>query len=279
MAFEVITEVPAYSELGEASGIDSEVRAQLHYESTGRRLTVCPSDVEFPGIGNITRDSSIDVYVSNRSIILFSPASQSGVSISYSTLNLHALQRSPTEGIYMQLDYLPESEENNGGTIPEVEETDSQADLDEEDHENRDVGTVYDNGQTTFLEIVIHSLAGSTADSEEDLHKLYEALATCVALNPDPIEDSSDDQIEDQDDNDNALRIVNQDENIFASGNGHQWITAENVDQFRDIEVEGEERVRNELEVDGERFADAESNNRSDENDCDGPTIKHRRLE
>ncbi|KAK9235870.1 regulator of volume decrease after cellular swelling-domain-containing protein [Lipomyces kononenkoae] len=255
----------------------------LHYHSSGRVITIRPSAAEIPGIGSMASDSSqnsVDVFVSASSLIFYVPSKSMGISIPYKHITVHAIQRNPVLGVYLQLEDIPFSvmtsttepkgngdntETANGAAKDEVEEGSD----DEEPTNDEDLDGV--------LEMFITTLSSlDRADQEADISNLFDALSVCSALNPDL----------DESDGENGgmeayggARALDSDENIF--GQGHEWITAENVHEFREADVEGEDRVRiadpRNL-VDDPRFLDAEDENERPEENGDEDRVKIRRI-
>lgn len=159
-----------------------------------------------------------------RNLTLFNTSTSSGVSISYPSISLHAIQRLPNpdtpdqevQGLYMQL------------------ELETEATSDDEEPETIEL-TLLPNP--------------STADS---IKALFEAVSNCSNLHPDPIDQDDEDML----DGDNDSRI------IFEGNVGYEgisglpgvvrgvsdgglpppfpgsggWITAENVAEYFDGE-------------------------------------------
>ncbi|KAK9323596.1 regulator of volume decrease after cellular swelling-domain-containing protein [Lipomyces orientalis] len=248
----------------------------LHYHSSGRVITVRPTGAEIPGIGNILSDGShlAEVFVAASNLILYVPSRTKGISIPYKHLTVHAIQRDPALGIYMQLEDIPftvppsiqaEHMHDNSSRNDEIDDGNSDECADDADLEG-------------VLELVITALPSSDpAEQEADITKLFDALSSCSALNPDQDESEDDD---DEMGDDEAVRVLGSREDIFA--HGHEWITAENVDQFVDVEVEAEDRVRfvdSRSEADETRFMDAENEQEPREENGDEDRIKFRRVE
>ncbi|KAK8140978.1 hypothetical protein G3M48_001161 [Beauveria asiatica] len=197
-------------------------------------------------------EQQVDVYVTS------DPAAEAGVSIPYPSISIHAIKQLPSSShaVWMQLEL------SDGGSS--------------------------DDDNFRLIELTIVPPAASDTDTAS---KLYEALATCSNLHPDPAGAGADD---DDDDDDYQDRIV-----FEGSAERHEalegfqgvlrgatdgglpppmpgsggWITAENVGEYFDdagnwigpgAEVGGEEegaaelgegagrtRARDEIEVQG----------------------------
>ncbi|KAK9255461.1 regulator of volume decrease after cellular swelling-domain-containing protein [Lipomyces tetrasporus] len=256
----------------------------LHYHSFGRVITVRPTGAEIPGVGNIPSDGSTlaDVFVADSNLILYVPSRTKGISIPYKHLTVHAIQRDPALGIYMQLEDIPftlppSTPAQNGNGVQAEDVHDNSSPNDEIDDGNSD--ECADDGDLEgVLELVITALSSSDpAEQEADITKLFDALSSCSALNPDQVESEDED---DEMGDDVAVRVLGSREDIFAQG--HEWITAENVDQFADVEVEAEDRVRfadSRNEADEARFMDAENEQEPREENGDEDRIKFRRVD
>ncbi|KAM3443631.1 hypothetical protein MY4824_000517 [Beauveria thailandica] len=203
-------------------------------------------------------EQQVDVYVTSETFTIFSPAAEAGVSIPYPSISIHAIKQLPSSShaVWMQLEL------SDGGSS--------------------------DDDNFRLIELTIVPPAASDTDTAS---KLYEALATCSNLHPDPVGAGADD---DDDDDDYQDRIV-----FEGSAERHEalegfqgvlrgatdgglpppmpgsggWITAENVGEYFDdagnwigpgAEVGGEEegaaelgegagrtRARDEIEVQG----------------------------
>ncbi|KAM3450659.1 hypothetical protein MY3296_005930 [Beauveria thailandica] len=203
-------------------------------------------------------EQQVDVYVTSETFTIFNPAAEAGVSIPYPSISIHAIKQLPSSShaVWMQLEL------SDGGSS--------------------------DDDNFRLIELTIVPPAASDTDTAS---KLYEALATCSNLHPDPAGAGADD---DDDDDDYQDRIV-----FEGSTERHEalegfqgvlrgatdgglpppmpgsggWITAENVSEYFDdagnwigpgAEVGGEEegaaelgegagrtRARDEIEVQG----------------------------
>ncbi|OAA47327.1 benzoylformate decarboxylase [Beauveria brongniartii RCEF 3172] len=154
-----------------------------------------------------------------RTFTIFSPAAEAGVSIPYPSISIHAIKQLPSSShaVWMQLEL------SDGGSS--------------------------DDDNSRLIELTIVPPAASDTDTAS---KLYEAIATCSNLHPDPAGAAADD-----DDNDYQDRIV-----FEGSAERHEalegfqgvlrgaadgglpppmpgsggWITAENVSEYFDDE-------------------------------------------
>ncbi|KAG6133631.1 hypothetical protein E4U38_002731 [Claviceps purpurea] len=160
-----------------------------------------------------TLKQTVDVFVHSENCTIFCPNTESGVSIPYPSISIHAVTRSPAQdgegnsSVWMQLDFA------DGGS---------------------------DDDDFNTVELTI-----SPADSE-DAQKLYDAVANCSNLHPDPAHGDGED--------DDCDRIVFESsvDNISVEGlpgvfrgavdgglpppmpGSGGWITADNVHEFFD---------------------------------------------
>ncbi|KAK9384149.1 regulator of volume decrease after cellular swelling-domain-containing protein [Lipomyces mesembrius] len=255
----------------------------LHYHSTGRTITIRPVMAEIPGIGSMPRDCFhfADVFVAASRLIIYVPSRSKGISIPYKHVTVHAIQRDPVLGVYLQLEDIPFTLKPMPAQKGEGDNTENThtngASNDEVDDGNGD--ECADDGELDgVLELFITALSSSDrAEQEADITNLFDALSACSALNPDPEEsETEEDCIED----DGMVRALSTGEDIF--GVGHEWITAENVDRFVEVEVEGEDRVRfadSRNVADAARFLDAEDADERREENGDEDRIKLRRID
>ncbi|KAK9469544.1 regulator of volume decrease after cellular swelling-domain-containing protein [Lipomyces arxii] len=209
-----------YGSNANGSRLETENPEVLHYHGSGRTVQIRPEGANVTGIGVIPPDEldSIEIFVTSANLIFFAELRGKGVSIPYTNVCVHAVQREPIVGVYLQLENVPFSI----------------TDVVTEDEEPVD---------TNMLEFVIIGAGDDASQQELDVMALFTALAECSALNPDP--DSNDDV------GDDAVRVMGSMADIFTDG--HEWITADNADDFAG-EVEGEGR----LIVEDSRFADAD---------------------
>ncbi|KAM3467080.1 hypothetical protein MY5147_008197 [Beauveria neobassiana] len=226
---------------------------------TGGALAVFPADSPAPADADADAEElveqQVDVYVTSETFTIFSPAAEAGVSIPYPSISIHAIKQLPSSSpaVWMQLEL------SDGGSS--------------------------DDDDFRLIELTIVPPAASETDTAS---KLYEAIAACSNLHPDPAGAADDD-----DDADYQDRIV-----FEGSAEQHEalegfqgvlrgaadgglpppmpgsggWITAENVGEYFDdegnwigpgAEVGGEEesaelgegagrtRARDEIEVQG----------------------------
>ncbi|PQK08777.1 hypothetical protein BB8028_0001g08500 [Beauveria bassiana] len=228
-------------------------------QATGGALAVFPADSPAPADADADAEElveqQVDVYVTSETFTIFSPAAEAGVSIPYPSISIHAIKQLPSSSpaVWMQLEL------SDGGSS--------------------------DDDDFRLIELTIVPPAASETDTAS---KLYEAIAACSNLHPDPAGAADDD-----DDADYQDRIV-----FEGSAEQHEalegfqgvlrgaadgglpppmpgsggWITAENVGEYFDdegnwigpgAEVGGEEesaelgegagrtRARDEIEVQG----------------------------
>ncbi|KAK9316822.1 regulator of volume decrease after cellular swelling-domain-containing protein [Lipomyces starkeyi] len=254
----------------------------LHYHSTGRIITIRPVEAEIPGIGNMPSDDShfADIFVAASRLIIYVPSRNKGISIPYKHVTVHAIQRDPVLGVYLQLEDIPFTLKSMArqGNGDDTENTHTNSGSNDEVDEGNGDECADDGELDGVLELFITALSSSDhAEQESDTTNLFDALSVCSALNPDPEEsEPEEDGIED----DGMVRALSTGENIF--GDGHEWITAENVDRFGDVEVEGEERVRfadSRNVADAARYLDAEDEDERREENGDEDRIKLRRID
>jgi chloride channel, nucleotide-sensitive, 1A len=163
-----------------------------------------------------------------RKLLLFAGKSETGVSIPYPSISLHAIQTLPTpapdasstgagQGLYMQLVVSPESDEEELDTIA--------------------------------LTIIPSSTPSSppppqqetTPDTQTEAQQIFEALSACSNLHPDPVVQGDGDDDEEGMGGSMAFRAGliqagRSDGGLppsFAEGG---WITAENMHEFVDSE-------------------------------------------
>ncbi|KAK0658708.1 regulator of volume decrease after cellular swelling-domain-containing protein [Cercophora samala] len=178
-----------------------------------------------------TTEQKVDVFVTSQNLTLFSPAAESGVTIPYHQISIHAIQKiGDFSSVYLQLELAEGGSEEDFDTveltlIPVPRE---QKEEGEEEEEEEEV-TVGDRKPKTETE------------------KLFEAISECSNLNPDPRGDGE----EDEEDEDGAQIIFEGEavegfSGVFAGARdgglpaampgSSGWITAENVHEYFDAE-------------------------------------------
>ncbi|KAM3514406.1 hypothetical protein MY11210_001960 [Beauveria gryllotalpidicola] len=169
-------------------------------------------------------EQQVDVYVTSETFTIFSPAAEAGVSIPYPSISIHAIKQLPSASpaVWMQL-------------------------------ELSDGGSSSDDDDFHLIELTIVPPAASDTDTAS---RLYEAIAACSNLHPDPAGAGA--GADDDDDDDYQDRIV-----FEGSAEQHEalegfqgvvlrgaadgglpppmpgsggWITAENVGEYFDDE-------------------------------------------
>ncbi|KAM3509036.1 hypothetical protein MY10362_000825 [Beauveria mimosiformis] len=190
----------------------------------GGALAVFPADSPVAAAADADAEElveqQVDVYVTSETFTIFSPAAEAGVSIPYPSISIHAIKQLPSSShaVWMQLELSD--------------------------------GASSDDDNFRLIELTIVPPATSDTDTAS---KLYEAIATCSNLHPDPAGAADDDD----DDNDYQDRIV-----FEGSAERHEalegfqgvlrgaadgglpppmpgsggWITAENVGEYFDDE-------------------------------------------
>lgn len=189
-------------------------------------------------------------------MIFYSREQDKGLSVPYNLITVHAIQRTPSVGLYLQLERIPL-------TIAAAEHVNDDTNNADEEEEDENEEEPHD-----LLELVIEALEGY--DTDTDIDQLFSALSDCSALNPD---ESDSEYGDDSDEDDGGVRVLSSRNEIY--GDGHEWITADNVDQFTDIAVEGEDRI-----VVNVQETENGSNGRFDDAvEDDEQVAKYRRLE
>ncbi|KAH8720541.1 Protein LOT5 [Beauveria bassiana] len=226
---------------------------------TGGALAVFPADSPAPADADADAEElveqQVDVYVTSETFTIFSPAAEAGVSIPYPSISIHAIKQLPSSSpaVWMQLEL------SDGGSS--------------------------DDDDFRLIELTIVPPAASDADTAS---KLYEAIAACSNLHPDPA--GADDENDDADYQDRIVFEGSAEQHEALEGfqgvlrgaadgglpppmpGSGGWITAENVGEYFDdegnwigpgAEVGGEEesaelgegagrtRARDEIEVQG----------------------------
>ncbi|EGX90681.1 hypothetical protein CCM_07101 [Cordyceps militaris CM01] len=159
-------------------------------------------------------EQQVDVYVTSESFIIFSPAAEAGVSIPYPSISIHAIKQLPSSSsaaVWMQLEL------SDGGSS-------------EDDY--------------ALIELTIRPPASAAAAAA---NTLYEAIAACSNLHPDPAADD-----DDEDDNDDRIVFEGSVEHEALEGfsgvlrgasdgslpppmpGSGGWITADNVAEYFD---------------------------------------------
>ncbi len=198
-----------------------------------------------------------------RNVILFNPVAQSGVSIPYPSIILHAIQRlqvpvpvpdnnqrfasEERQGIYMQISI--------GGSMDELEEDDY-----EDNDEIIDLKIIpSSNNSDSIPPLAETSTTQTGASNESPIQKLFTAISTCSNLHPDPAHNGMMESVDD-DDPDGVQDEDEDDPIVFEGSVGYEsglmprssrttgmdlpppmpgssgWITAENVNEFFDEE-------------------------------------------
>ncbi|KAB5513608.1 regulator of volume decrease after cellular swelling-domain-containing protein [Coniochaeta sp. 2T2.1] len=165
----------------------------------------------------------VDLFISSENFTIFSPRAESGLSIPYPLITLHAIKKvqnmardgAEFPSVYVQLEL------SDGGADDES----------------------YDTVELTLIPQTQGARAGAEQQNEpqpEETRKMFEAISECSNLNPDPL---AEDEDEDEDEDDDLPPPM-----PGSSG----WIPAENVSEYFDEEGEGAGRVRGREEVEGE---------------------------
>ncbi|KAG0636152.1 regulator of volume decrease after cellular swelling-domain-containing protein [Tuber brumale] len=192
----------------------------LHFHAPSITILISPEHISllpiFPDVPTpspTTSDqlqiSKIELLITSQTLTLYNAPSGIGISLPYSSITLHAIQRtSHGAGIYMQISLSPA----NAAA-----------------HTNTDE---YD--QDELLEITILPDLVGEGEKEGAVSEMFDALSVCAGLNPDEV---GSDEDEDEDEEDGILW----EEDVEGGGEGLRlegfpagggWITAENVGDF-----------------------------------------------
>ncbi|KAK3328285.1 regulator of volume decrease after cellular swelling-domain-containing protein [Cercophora scortea] len=215
----------------------------LHYHTTGAKawipasqrgkLPFFPADLEssptapegsaLNGTAEENVEQKVDLYVNSQTFTVFCPASESGLSIPYPLISIHAIKTigagdQKYQSIYLQL----ELSEGSGGTDDDFE---------------------------TVELTIIPPTPSSTEDtaSPSEIKKLFNAISDCSDLNPDPAGS------EDEDEDDGGRIIFEGDHEAVEGFSGvftgarngglpapmpgsSGWITAENMHEYFDAD-------------------------------------------
>ncbi|CAH0058877.1 unnamed protein product [Clonostachys solani] len=241
----------------------------LHYHLTGAKATIpksqCGSLALFPSDSPTAEQSSangeteelveqpVTVFVNSETFTIFSDKAEAGASIPYPSISIHAIkqvgsQGSPTQAVWLQLEFA------DGGS---------------------------DDDDFNTVDLTIIPQPSEDPATPSPAKQLYEAIANCSNLHPDPDDDEEEDE-------DNYDRIVFEGSAEHEALAGYEgvlrgaadgslpppmpgsggWITADNVHEYFDEDGNwrgegGEEsealgdgagrtRGRNEVEGEGE---------------------------
>ncbi|KAK0635830.1 regulator of volume decrease after cellular swelling-domain-containing protein [Bombardia bombarda] len=222
----------------------------LHYHATGAKawipksqlgsLPFFPADLEsevtapegaaLNGTSEESVEQKVDIYVSSQTFTIFCPAAESGLSIPYPLISIHAIKTigGAHQSVYLQL----ELSEGNGG---------------DDDFETVELTLIPTPSSTTATTTTTTPAAAVPAEALEAT-KLFAAISECSNLNPDPVDQ---DDSEDGDEDDRIVfeadhRPVEGFSGVFVGAeNGglpppmpgsSGWITAENVHEFFDAD-------------------------------------------
>ncbi|KAG0134388.1 regulator of volume decrease after cellular swelling-domain-containing protein [Tuber indicum] len=198
----------------------------LHFHARSATVLIAPEHISllpiFPDVptpspttSDQSRIPNIELLITSQTLTLYNSPSKIGISLPYSSITLHAIQRTPHgAGIYMQISLSP----GNAAA-----------------HTNTDE---YD--QDELLEITILPDTAGEGEKEGVVSEMFDALSVCAGLNPDEVgsdEEDKEDGIlweEDVEGGGEGLGLEG-----FPAGGG--WITAENVGDFSfDDSVDGD---------------------------------------
>ncbi|KAK4175161.1 regulator of volume decrease after cellular swelling-domain-containing protein [Triangularia setosa] len=190
------------------------------------------SEALSPEAQSDTAEQNVDVFVNSQNLTLFSPQAESGLTIPYHQISIHAIQKigGPEEknkfgSVYLQLELA----EGAGGA--------------EEDFETVELTLIPGpKGEQQGEEEVTVGERKPKTETE----RLFEAISECSNLNPDPVQDG------DEDDDGDGAQIIFEGEavegfsGVFAGARdgglppampgSSGWITAENVHEYFDGE-------------------------------------------
>jgi chloride channel, nucleotide-sensitive, 1A len=204
----------------------------------------------------------------HRTLTIFCPAAESGLSIPYPLISVHAIKTLSSAdqtypSVYLQLELA----DGGGG--------------DDDDFE------------TVELTLIPPTSTSTSATSPSETTKLFEAISDCSNLNPDPVEDGD----EDEDDEDRIIfegdhEAVEGFSGVFTGASDGRlpppmpgssgWITAENMHEYFDEDGNwiGDEGVSGEL-GDGagaiHKLDDDEEDSNGNEADEEGETKRLRK--
>lgn len=158
-----------------------------------------------------------EVYVTSHTLVLWNPKAAHGLQIPYPAICMHAVNAGQ---VYIQLVLMPDDGAEDAVVDADAQDIDSDAPQDVEVLEFHILPRTLQQQQD-----------GAEKDAETDktpapapADALYDAIAKCSALNPDPMDEEADDA------EDRFAFGGAGDEEPGAGG----WITAENMDQFVD---------------------------------------------
>ncbi|KAK3997527.1 regulator of volume decrease after cellular swelling-domain-containing protein [Cladorrhinum sp. PSN332] len=220
-----------YHGVGAKAWIPKSQRGKLPFFPAD--LETAPTAPENVGLTDAAEESveqKVDILVNSRTLTIFSPAAESGLSIPYPQISIHALKTlaspdgsSKFPSVYLQLELA------EGGS-------------------DEDFETV----ELTLIPSASSTAAQSEGENKSEAVKLFEAISECSNLNPDPVQEGD----EDEEDEDGGRIIFEGDHQpyeaiegfsgVFAgAGDGGLppampgsggWITAENVHEFFDAD-------------------------------------------
>ena len=205
------------------------------------------------GIGKQKAIEELDVWVTSDKLLLFSNTANTGISIPYPSISLHAIQALPQpsageqQGLYMQIISQP----------PETGE--------DEEPESISMTVI----PTASAPPQVATTSGTTEEGLEGEEKpeqtpvlaMFNALSACSNLHPDPIEPGDEDE---EMGGDGGSRLFRAGLAIPGASDGGLppampgsggWITAENMHEFVDDEgnwIGGDEQEEEETEGDGD---------------------------
>ncbi|KAK4230408.1 regulator of volume decrease after cellular swelling-domain-containing protein [Podospora fimiseda] len=219
-----------YHGVGAKAWIPKSQRGKLPFFPAD--LEAAPTAPENVGLVDAVEENveqKVDLFVNSRSLTIFSPAAESGLSIPYPQISIHALKTlAPSDGsskypsVYLQIELT------EGGS--------------DEDFETVELTLIPSSSET-------QAEGGNT---KSEAVKLFEAISECSNLNPDPVQEGD----EDDEDEDGGRIIFEGDHQpyeaiegftgVFAGvgdgglppampGSGG-WITAENVHEYFDAD-------------------------------------------
>ncbi|KAK3370355.1 regulator of volume decrease after cellular swelling-domain-containing protein [Podospora didyma] len=220
-------------------------------------LSSAPTEPESLALEKLTLDESpdenveqkVDLYVSSKTLTIFCPATESGLSIPYPLVSIHAVKtysqgehKVPT--VYLQLEL------SDGGANDDDFDTVELTLIPSPSSSSADSTPIAADTTTT----------GGDSTLPREISALFNAISECSNLNPDP--EASDEEEEEDD------RIIFEADHqaiegfsgVFAGARdgglpaampgSSGWITAENVGEFFDADgnwIGGEEGVSREL--------------------------------
>ncbi|KAK0652343.1 regulator of volume decrease after cellular swelling-domain-containing protein [Cercophora newfieldiana] len=224
-----------YHAVGAKAWVPSSQRGRLPiFPADASSTPTAPENVALNGSSEEIVEQKVDLFINSETLTIFSPSTETGVSIPYPLVSIHAIKTLGSDdkkfaSVYLQLEL------SDGGAS-------------DDDFETVEL-TLIPPASTSSEE---ESVASGEKPSET--MKLFEAISECSNLNPDPVEDGEED--------DEDERIIFEADHEAMEGytavytgasdgglpppmpGSSGWITADNVHEFFDADgnwIGGEE--------------------------------------